>query len=56
MWCHVKHHRMANHTIDDVGQLHATAAEHLEEIGRSQPLMRACFHGAELALSLTNAQ
>ena len=56
VWCLAKHHRMANHAITDVGALHAEAKRHLEDVGRDQALLRACFHGAGLALCLHSAQ
>jgi transposase len=56
VWCLAKHHRMANHTIDDLAKLDAEARRHLSDIGTDQRLLRSCFEGAGLALSLTSAQ
>ena len=56
VWCLTKHHRMANHTIDDLERLHAEARRHLDEVGRDQALLQSCFKGAGLALSLDSAQ
>jgi len=56
VWCLTKHHRMANHTIDQLDQLHAEAKRHLDDVGRDQALLRSCFEGAGLALSLDSAQ
>jgi transposase len=56
VWCLAKHHRMANHTIDDLGLLHAQAKRHLDDIAADQDLLRSCFHGAGLALLIPSAQ
>ena len=56
VWCLAKHHRMANHTIDEVDQLHAEARRHLDDIAADQHLLRSCFKGAGLALSIPSAQ
>jgi transposase len=56
VWSLTKYHRMANHTIDDLDALHAEARRHLEDVGRDQSLLRSCFQGAGLALSLPSAQ
>jgi hypothetical protein len=41
VWCLAKHHRMANHTIDEVDQLHAEARRHLDDIAADQDLLRS---------------
>jgi transposase len=51
VWALTKHHRMANHTIDDLGQLHAEAARHLADVARDPDLLKTCFAGAGLAVS-----
>jgi len=56
VWCLAKHHRMANHAIDDVGLLHAEAKRHLDDVGADEHLLRSCFHGAGLALLIPSAQ
>lgn len=56
VWCLSKYHRMANHSIDTVQALHAQAARHLADIGRDPALLRSCFEGAELAVTLERAQ
>lgn len=56
VWCLAKHHRMANHTIGDLDELLATARRHLADVGRDPDLLRSCFRGAKLALSLDSAQ
>jgi transposase len=56
VWSLSKYHRMANHTIDSVEALHAEAAKHLDDISRNPPLLRSCFEGAGLAVSLERAQ
>jgi transposase len=56
VWCLTKHHRMANHTISELDQLHAEARKHLDEVSQSPDLLRSCFLGAKLALSLSSAQ
>lgn len=56
VWCLAKYHRMANHTIGELDELHRQARRHLGEIGADQNLLRSCFQGAGLALSLASAQ
>ena len=56
VWSLTKYHRMANHTIAELDQLHAEAKRHLEDVGRDQHLLRSCFQGAGLAVSLDSAQ
>lgn len=56
VWCIAKHHRMANHTIGELDQLHAEARRHLDAVGRDPHLLRSCFKGAGLALSIDSAQ
>jgi transposase len=56
VWCLTKHHRMANHTINDLQTLQNEAQRHLHELGQDQRLLRSCFEGAGLALSLPSAQ
>ena len=56
VWSLTKHHRMANHTIGDLDELHAEARRHLDDVGRDQRLLASCFQGAGLALSLPSAQ
>jgi transposase len=56
VWALTKHHRMANHAIADLDTLHATARRHLDDVGRDPDLLRSCFAGAKLAVSLPSAQ
>jgi transposase len=56
VWCLAKYHRMANHAIAEVDQLHAEAERHLDDIAHDQDLLRSCFKGAGLALSIPSAQ
>jgi transposase len=56
VWCLTKHHRMANHSIDDLGLLHAEAQRHLTEVGEDQQLLQSCFRQAGLALLQPRAQ
>jgi putative transposase len=56
VWSLVKYHRMANHTIGELEVLHAEAKRHLDEIGGNPLLLRSCFRGAGLALSIPRAQ
>ncbi len=56
VWSLTKYHRMANHTIDDLNVLHAEARRHLGDVGRDPTLLRSCFKGAGLAVSLDSAQ
>jgi transposase len=56
VWSLTKYHRMANHTIGEVDALHAEAKRHLDDVGDEPDLLRSCFAGAGLALSLPSAQ
>ena len=56
VWSLTKYHRMANHTIDDLDALHAAARRHLHDVGQNPALLRSCFKGAGLAVSLESAQ
>lgn len=49
-WCLSKYHRMANHAIDNVPDLHAEAKRVLTEVAANAQLLRSCFASAELAL------
>ena len=56
VWCLAKHHRMANHSIDRLDDLHREAQRHLDDIARDPNLLASCFRGAGLALSIPSAQ
>lgn len=56
VWSLTKYHRMANHAISEVEALHAEARRHLDDVAREPNLLRSCFAGAGLALSLASAQ
>lgn len=55
-WCLTKHHRMANHAIGEVDALHREAERHLNDVGKDQRLLRSCFEGAGLALTIPSTQ
>ena len=56
VWSLTKHHRMANHGIDQVDAPHAEAKRHLDDVAADQRLLASCFAGAGLALKLPSAQ
>ena len=56
VWCLTKHHRMANHTIDDLDHLHAEAKRHLHDVANDPALLASTFKAAGLALSIGSAQ
>jgi transposase len=56
VWCLTKHHRMANHTMQTLDALHDEARRHLHDVGNDQRLLRSCFEGAGLALTIASAQ
>lgn len=58
VWSIAKHHRMANHSINDLDTLHLEAKGHLDAIGSDQRLLQSCFKtaGLDLALSQASAQ
>ena len=56
VWCLTKYHRMANHTI---GEARRACTPRPAALGRRRPrpgLLRSCFEGAGLAVSLHRAQ
>jgi putative transposase len=55
VWSMTKHHRMANHSINDLDALHHEAKRHLDEIGSDQRLLRSSFKTAGLELALLQA-
>jgi len=50
VWCLTKHHRMANHSIDNLDQLCRETNKHLTDVGNDQALLKSCFKAAGLAL------
>lgn len=56
LWCLSKYHRMANHAIDNVPDLHAEAQRTIEQVAQRPDLLRSCFHHAGLALWNASAQ
>jgi transposase len=56
LWSLTKYQRMANHAIDDLAELEATARRHVDAVAAEQKLLAACFQSAGLALSLSSAQ
>ena len=56
LWSMTKYHRMANHAIDNLEELEATARRHVADVASQPPLLTACFKAAGLAVSLSSAQ
>jgi len=52
LWSQAKHHRMANHAIDDLATLEQTARGHIAAIASEQRLLQACFASAGLPIAL----
>lgn len=52
LWSQAKHHRMANHAIDDLEELERTARGHVRAIASEQRLLQACFASAGLPIAL----
>jgi transposase len=52
VWCMSKYHRMANHTIAEVEQLHEAALKAVDEVRREERLLRSCIRHAGLADAL----
>jgi transposase len=53
LWCLTKHHRMANHAIDDLATLEHEARRHVRDVAAQHPLLEACFKSARLPLALS---
>jgi transposase len=56
LWSMTKYHGMANHAIDTLEELEATARRHVERVAAQRHLLAACFKAAGLAVSLSSAQ
>jgi len=56
LWSMTKYHGMANHAIDTLEELEATARRHVQRVADDQTLLAACFKAAGLAVSLSSAQ
>jgi transposase len=56
LWCLTKYHRMANHGIDNVEELHAEAKRHVDAVGSEERLLKSCFGIAKLNLPEANAR
>lgn len=56
LWCLSKHHRMANHAIDNVEELSREAQRTISQVADSSTLKQSCFAHAGLALSQPSAQ
>jgi transposase len=56
LWCMTKYHRMANHAIDTLEELEATARRHVDAVAAQQHLLQSCFKSARLAVSFPSAQ
>jgi transposase len=56
LWSMTKYHRMANHAIDTLEELEATARRHVAAVATQQHLLQACFKSAGLAVSFPSAQ
>ena len=52
IWCMSKYHRLANHGIADLEQLHETAQQTIRDTADDQPLLRNCLRHAGLADAL----
>jgi len=56
LWSMTKYHGMANHAIDNLAELEATARRHVARVAGDPTLLAACFKAAGLAVSLSSAQ
>jgi len=52
VWCMSKYHRLANHGIAELEQLHEAAQQALNEVKREQELLQSCIDNAGLAHAL----
>ena len=52
IWCMSKYHRLANHGIADLEQLHETAQQTIHDVADEQPLLLNCLRHAGLADAL----
>lgn len=55
VWSLSKHHRMANHGIDDLTQLESEARRHVRHVGDNPQLLHACLRHARLTDALNPA-
>jgi putative transposase len=56
LWCLSKYHRLANHAIDNIPQLHEQAQRVIDQVAEKPDRLRACFKHSGLALSIASAQ
>jgi len=56
LWAMTKYHGMANHAIDTLEELEATARRHVQRVADDQAKLASCFKAAGLAVSLSSAQ
>lgn len=58
LWCMSKYHRLANHTLDDIEQLHQAAQHAVDNVAAEKRLLHSCIQHAELhdALYLSGEQ
>lgn len=52
VWCMSKYHRLANHGIAELEQLHQASQHAVNEVAREQELLRSCIVNAGLADAL----
>jgi len=52
IWCMSKYHRLANHGIDELEQLHQAAQQAIHDIAAEQDLLKNCLRHARLANAL----
>jgi transposase len=52
VWCMSKYHRLANHGIAELEQLHEASQQAVNEVAREQELLKSCIQNAGLADAL----
>jgi transposase len=52
VWCMSKYHRLANHGIAELEQLHEAAQQATDQVAREEDLLRSCIRHAGLADAL----
>jgi transposase len=52
VWCMSKYHRLANHGVAELEQLHQAAQQATDEVAREQDLLKSCIRHAGLADAL----
>lgn len=52
VWGYLKHHRLSNHGLLELDEIHTQAQLEADDVARRQPLLRSFVHAAQLPIRL----